>query len=71
MPDNDADVVMTVPEVAEFLKLTESTIYRLARTDQLPARKVGGVWRFSRQALDRWLSTWPKEDGSHDSRDSG
>jgi excisionase family DNA binding protein len=55
----DADAVMTVAEVSEFLKLGESTIYRLARTNKLPARKVGGVWRFSREALDEWLAHKP------------
>ena len=65
MPDRDADAVMTVPEVAKFLKLTDSTIYRLARTEQLPARKVGGVWRFSRKALDKWLAALPDEDQNH------
>jgi excisionase family DNA binding protein len=59
MASNDADAVMTVTEVAEFLKLGESTIYRLAQTNKLPARKVGGVWRFSREALDEWLAHKP------------
>ena len=59
MNNKGTDAVMTVAEVSDFLKLGESTIYRLARTNKLPARKVGGVWRFSRQALDEWLAHKP------------
>ena len=51
---------MTVPEVSEFLKIGESTIYRLAQDGKLPARKVGGVWRFSRKSLDEWLARMPE-----------
>ena len=61
VPDENVDPVMTVPEVASYLKLADSTIYRLVRAERIPARKVGGVWRFSRQALDNWLATLPAE----------
>ena len=49
------DSLMTVHEVSEYLKLAESTVYRLAREGRLPARKVGGVWRFSREVLEEWF----------------
>ena len=61
MADEAADAVMTVPEVSEFLKLGESTVYRLAKDGKLPARKVGGVWRFSRSTLNEWLGQIPLE----------
>ena len=47
--------VMTVAEVATFLRLAESTVYRLAQQGELPGRKIGGTWRFSRVTLERWL----------------
>jgi len=53
---------MTVHEVSEYLKLAESTVYRLAREGRLPARKVGGVWRFSRDVLDEWFFQSLDED---------
>jgi excisionase family DNA binding protein len=47
--------VLTLPEVAAYLKVTERTIYRLAGAKKIPAFKVGGVWRFSRGDIDRWI----------------
>lgn len=47
--------VMTIPEVSRYLRLAESTIYKLAQDGQLPGRKIGGCWRFSRESLQRWL----------------
>lgn len=56
MNDNEqADIVMTVKEVSIYLKLAESTVYRLAQEGQLPGRKFGGAWRFSRRTLDHWF----------------
>tara|TARA_R110002126_G_scaffold86474_19_gene208821 strand:- start:18595 stop:18792 length:198 start_codon:yes stop_codon:yes gene_type:complete len=45
---------MTVPEVADLLKLSEKTVYRLAQNKKLPAFKVGTSWRFFRPAIDAW-----------------
>jgi excisionase family DNA binding protein len=50
------EVILTVREVAEFLKVTERTIYRLAAEGQLPSFKVGGSWRFRRSDLIKWMS---------------
>lgn len=47
--------ILTIKEVAEYLKVTERTIYRLAAAKQIPAFKVGGSWRFSRADIDRWI----------------
>lgn len=51
--------VLTVPEVAKLLSLSEITVYRLAKLGKIPARKVGRCWRFSRQAIEKWLSCQP------------
>jgi excisionase family DNA binding protein len=42
------NAIMTIGEVADYLKVTERTIYRLAGAKQIPAFKVGCSWRFSR-----------------------
>ena len=66
MSDPQPDV-MTVAEVSEYLRLTESTVYRLVRTQEIPGRKIGGTWRFSRQQLESWLassSTNSQKDGA-------
>jgi excisionase family DNA binding protein len=51
-----SDDIMTVREVADFLKVTERTIYRLAAKNQIPSFKVGGSWRFRRTDLVKWMS---------------
>jgi excisionase family DNA binding protein len=49
------DDLLTVREVATYLRKSPSTVYRLTREGRLPAKKVGGTWRFSRKSLDEWL----------------
>ena len=61
MIEQNPDAVLTVPEVSEYLKLGESTVYRLAKDGKIPARKVGGVWRFSLKSLNDWLDRVPVE----------
>ncbi len=63
MPSSAADnAIMTIGEVADYLKVTERTIYRLAGAKQIPAFKVGGSWRFSKPDIDRWIRE-QSEDG--------
>jgi excisionase family DNA binding protein len=46
--------VLTVKEVADYLHVHESTIYRLLKSSQLPAFRVGSDWRFNIETIDRW-----------------
>ena len=56
MPTKSSDnSIMTIGEVADYLKVTERTIYRLAAAKQIPAFKVGGSWRFSKADIDEWI----------------
>ncbi|MDD4573140.1 MAG: helix-turn-helix domain-containing protein [Sphaerochaeta sp.] len=48
--------VLTLQECSRYLKIAESTIYVLARNGRIPAQKVGRNWRFSKNALDKWLA---------------
>jgi excisionase family DNA binding protein len=48
--------ILMIKDVAEYLKVTERTIYRLAAAKKIPAFKVGGSWRFSRNDIDRWIA---------------
>lgn len=50
----DSDI-MTMKEVAEYLKLNEKTAYRLTSEGKLPAFKVGGSWRFQKSEIDQWI----------------
>lgn len=49
------DEILTLKEVAEYLKLAEKTAYRLAAEGKLPGFKVGGSWRFKRKDIEVWI----------------
>ncbi|MGQ9571711.1 MAG: helix-turn-helix domain-containing protein [Dehalococcoidia bacterium] len=48
--------VLTVEELARYLRVSRSTLYRLLRDREIPAAKIGGYWRFRRQTIDEWLA---------------
>lgn len=52
---NMNDEILTLKEVARYLKLTEKTAYRLAAENKLPGFKVGGSWRFKHEDIDKWI----------------
>lgn len=52
---SDRPTIMTVKEVAEYLRLHESSIYRLSTEGKIPAYKVGRGWRFKKDKIDEWL----------------
>ncbi len=47
--------LMTVRELARYLRVTEKTVYRLLKRGNIPATKVGHQWRFDKTAIDDWL----------------
>jgi len=47
--------IMTVTEVANFLRVPKSTVYKLARVGELPASKIGKHWRFLRRDIHEWM----------------
>lgn len=47
--------LITVEEVAEYLRVTKKTIYRLIERNQIPVIKLGRQWRFDRNVIDDWL----------------
>ncbi|HAT3864088.1 TPA: helix-turn-helix domain-containing protein [Legionella pneumophila] len=50
-----SDEILTIKEMAAYLKVAEKTIYRLTGSKQLPGFKVGGIWRFKRSEIDVWI----------------
>ncbi len=48
--------ILTLDEVAAYLKAGKKTVYRLAQQGQIPGFKLGGTWRFRRTELDRWIT---------------
>jgi len=53
----DPPEVMNAEQAGQFLQLEEAAVIELAEAGKLPGRKLGGAWRFSREALVAWLST--------------
>lgn len=51
-----ANDILTVKEVADYLKVNERTIYRLATNGDLPAFRVGSSWRFRQNQIDTWIT---------------
>lgn len=49
------DSVLTIDELAAYLKIAKSTLYKLAQENKVPGQKVGRHWRFHRDAVDAWL----------------
>ena len=54
--------VLTLREVAEYLRMSRSTIYRLVQKGQIPAIKIASQWRFKKGVLDEWLETQLKRE---------
>ncbi|MCM2315360.1 MAG: helix-turn-helix domain-containing protein [Thermoanaerobaculia bacterium] len=57
MPEtlNTGDI-LTIRQLAEYLMVSEKTVYRMLDRNQLPAVRVGAQWRFRRQDIDAWLT---------------
>lgn len=53
--EDPRDEILTLEEVAAYLKAGKRTVYRLAQQGDIPAFKLGGTWRFRRDELDRWI----------------
>lgn len=61
MAKQTPDPVMTIDDLAKYLKLSTSTLYKLCTEGKVPGQKVGRHWRFHRDAVDAWLKNQPTE----------
>lgn len=57
--------LMTLAEVADYLRVTQKTIYRLLEQGKIPATKVGRQWRFNRKTIDEWLNKQGTQIGAN------
>jgi excisionase family DNA binding protein len=48
--------IMTVAELADYLRVDASTAYRQVRQHQIPAFKIGGAYRFDKDAIKKWMT---------------
>ena len=49
------DALMTLEEVAAFLRVSKDTVYSMANNGKIPATRVGAQWRFRKEDVDKWL----------------
>jgi len=47
--------ILTVKELAEYLKIAEKTAYRLVAEGKIPGFRVGSSWRFRMREIDEWI----------------
>ena len=52
--------ILTIGEVAKYLRVHRSTIYRLVHRGEIPAFKVGSDWRFYSESIEKWLEDQTK-----------
>ena len=58
--------IMTLEEVAKYLRVHKSTVYRMAREGTIPSTKVANQWRFKKARIDEWLLEREDENGFED-----
>ena len=63
-----SDDILTIDTLAEYLKISKSTLYKLVQNGRLPGQKVGKRWRFHKGAIDDWLRQHPERTGSKPGR---
>jgi len=51
------DEIMTLEEVARYLKVKPQTVYKWAQEEQIPGTKLGKEWRFRKSILDEWIDS--------------
>jgi PTS system nitrogen regulatory IIA component len=54
--DNVTDEILTLDEVAKYLKVSDRTVYEWAQKGEIPAGKIGAVWRFKKSELEQWVN---------------
>lgn len=52
----DDPVILTVRDVAKYLRMSEAKVYQLVKERQIPVVHIGKTWRFRKDLLDDWLS---------------
>ncbi len=54
--------IMTMKEVADYLKINDKTAYKLTAEGKIPGFKVGGAWRFKKSEIDSWIAQQGKRE---------
>ena len=59
----EGSAIMTVKDVAKYLRMSEAKVYRLVKESLLPAVRIGKTWRFRKDLLDDWLKEGSRNEG--------
>lgn len=65
MNNEHSGEVMTLDELAIYLKVSKSTLYKLVQEGRIPGQKLGKQWRFSKSAVDDWLNRKTPPEGKN------
>jgi excisionase family DNA binding protein len=58
MPMADApDTIMNLDDLAAYIKLSKSSLYKLCQAGKVPGTKVGRTWPFHKDVIDAWIKT--------------
>jgi len=73
--ENSNDITQTKPlwtvkDVAHYLKLQPETIREMARNEELPAIKLGRIWRFSKEKIEKWIVDKMEKNEPSEKKDS-
>lgn len=49
------DKWLTLEQIAEYLQMSTSSIYKMAQAGKIPSYKVGRQWRFKKEEIDKWV----------------
>ena len=63
--------ILTTKEISKYLKLHELTICKYAAQGKIPGVRIGRVWRFDKDAIDRWIKSFPNKTQKNDSKEQG
>ena len=65
-PDDTTAIpeVATIPEVARFLRVSKTTVYKMIKDGELPAKRIRGQWRIMRHALQEYLADGDAPDSA-------
>jgi PTS system nitrogen regulatory IIA component len=59
------DDILTIEEVAKYLRVSERTVYDWAQKGEIPAGKIGTVWRFKKSEIERWVNERLSSNKAH------
>lgn len=54
--------LMTVKEVAEYLRVSRASVYRLVKEGKIPVSRIGKHFRFRKEVIDKWLTHMEKKN---------